>query len=302
MKFLENLLNDPAKLLLTPYDTLLKWRFSREQIIRVKSLCENEPFLETAGEYFEHEVKFKQIKFRAASLDNITRGGIDVGSVTEIYGEAGSGKTQLCLQLSLSCILPVRNDGLDGKVVYMTTDKHFPITRYVQMANLTKKSLKANKIDFMANTFIAKFNNPDVLRIYIREKLPAQLTEHPEIKLVVIDSIAGIFRIVDDFIERAKMMRWVVNELEKLAGFYNFVIVATNHVTANILGTGTSSNKAALGLTWNKQVTTRLEVQKAPQIFTFEREQARSLRVIYSPRLPVGHAMFRITESGIDSF
>jgi len=39
-------------------------------------------------------------------LDEMTEGGIPVGQITEIVGEAGMGKTQLGIQLALQAQLP----------------------------------------------------------------------------------------------------------------------------------------------------------------------------------------------------
>jgi RecA/RadA recombinase len=47
-------------------------------------------------------------------LDDALGGGILSGTVTEIYGEAGAGKTHLALQLCLTVQLPLYLGGLDG--------------------------------------------------------------------------------------------------------------------------------------------------------------------------------------------
>ena len=50
------------------------------------------------------------------SLDSLLRGGVEAGAVTELFGEGGSGKTNLCLQLA-------RNVALDDKkVIYVDTE------------------------------------------------------------------------------------------------------------------------------------------------------------------------------------
>jgi DNA repair protein RAD51 len=36
-------------------------------------------------------------------LDTLLQGGIETGSVTEIYGEFRTGKTQLCHTLAVTC-------------------------------------------------------------------------------------------------------------------------------------------------------------------------------------------------------
>lgn len=45
-------------------------------------------------------------------LDELLRGGLPVGGVTELSGESGAGKTQLALQLCLSVQFPAQHGGL----------------------------------------------------------------------------------------------------------------------------------------------------------------------------------------------
>lgn len=47
-------------------------------------------------------------------LDQLLRGGLLVGGVTELSGESGAGKTQLALQLCLSVQYPAQYGGLDS--------------------------------------------------------------------------------------------------------------------------------------------------------------------------------------------
>ena len=56
------------------------------------------------------------IAFGCATLDYLLEGGVETGCVTLIYGEAGTGKTNLCLVLA-------RNVALAGKkVIYIDTE------------------------------------------------------------------------------------------------------------------------------------------------------------------------------------
>jgi RecA/RadA recombinase len=47
-----------------------------------------------------HEARKGSLSFGCPIIDDIT-GGIARGIVTELCGEAGAGKTQICLKLSL---------------------------------------------------------------------------------------------------------------------------------------------------------------------------------------------------------
>ena len=58
----------------------------------------------------------KRLLLKCKPLDNLIGGGLERNTVTEIYGEAGSGKTNLCLQASRECV----NAG--EKVAYIDTE------------------------------------------------------------------------------------------------------------------------------------------------------------------------------------
>jgi DNA repair protein RadB len=56
------------------------------------------------------------LPLRCQPLDDLLGGGIELGIITRVYGEAGSGKTNLCLQAAREC---VRNG---TKVAYIDTE------------------------------------------------------------------------------------------------------------------------------------------------------------------------------------
>ncbi len=49
-------------------------------------------------------------------LDVLLGGGLDSGIITRVYGEAGTGKTNLCLQAARECVLSGK------KVAYIDTE------------------------------------------------------------------------------------------------------------------------------------------------------------------------------------
>lgn len=62
--------------------------------------------------------KWKRIAFGCKSLDELTMNGVPTQGIIEICGEAGSGKTQLCLQLSLTVQLPEQYGGLSRGTLF----------------------------------------------------------------------------------------------------------------------------------------------------------------------------------------
>ena len=51
------------------------------------------------------------------SLDSLLDGGVPLGSVTEICGAPGVGKTQLCVQLAVNALIPEAFEGVGGKII-----------------------------------------------------------------------------------------------------------------------------------------------------------------------------------------
>jgi hypothetical protein len=57
---------------------------------------------------------FKLFSFVLKNVHTTFSGGIPSQGITEIAGESGSGKTQICLQLCLTVQLPKSSGGLNG--------------------------------------------------------------------------------------------------------------------------------------------------------------------------------------------
>ena len=68
------------------------------------------------------------------SIDELLGGGFETQSICEVYGEFGSGKTQVGHQLAVNCLLPKEQGGLDGEVFYIDTEDTFRPERIAQMA------------------------------------------------------------------------------------------------------------------------------------------------------------------------
>ncbi|XP_024964049.1 DNA repair protein RAD51 homolog B [Cynara cardunculus var. scolymus] len=59
----------------------------------------------SAGQLHAQRLEIIQISSGSRELDKILDGGIETGSITELYGEFRSGKTQLCHTLCVTCQL-----------------------------------------------------------------------------------------------------------------------------------------------------------------------------------------------------
>lgn len=82
----------------------------------------------------------------STTLDDLLEGGFEGGAITLLYGEAGSGKTNVCLQVA-------KNVALTGKkVVYIDTEG-VSLERLKQIAAENFEEVMRNTLFFEAHTF-----------------------------------------------------------------------------------------------------------------------------------------------------
>lgn len=292
-----------------PQSKLRRWNIDRSTIIKWKSTTDEND--ESNGDVNfgfvplnrmpEFREKPEKINFGVETLDNLTRGGIDFCSLTQLYGEGGSGKTQICLQLALNVqLIPLK-----GHCVYIAAGKQFAAARIHQMAEtMTQNVRDARHIKFLDNIHVMQAYNADLFENFIKD--PDELetfleSQSKKVKLLIIDSIADIYRFDYDFKSRAVDMRDTITRLTDLAREYNFAVVCTNHAVdvfddCEEEMMPLSNIKPALGLTWNSIVGTCLEVRRKGDT------SIRELQLIQSPAaLPLATEQFVIAEKGLSS-
>jgi RecA/RadA recombinase len=64
----------------------------------------------------------------------VAPGGVETGSITELFGEFRTGKSQLCHTLCVTCQLPLDQGGGEGKALYIDTEGSFRPSRLIQIA------------------------------------------------------------------------------------------------------------------------------------------------------------------------
>ncbi len=92
------------------------------------------PRTSTAAEVAERRRGLERLSTGSSRLDELLGGGLEVGYITELVGEYGAGKTQLCHQLAVMAQLPPGEGGLGSRVLYIDTEGTFRPERIVSMA------------------------------------------------------------------------------------------------------------------------------------------------------------------------
>ena len=88
----------------------------------------------TATEVHQGRQETVQLTTGCKDLDALLHGGIETGSITEIFGEFRTGKTQLCHTLCVTCQLPLEQGGAEGKAMYIDTEGTFRPERLCEIA------------------------------------------------------------------------------------------------------------------------------------------------------------------------
>lgn len=207
----------------------------------ISKKCVSEP--QTVHEILQNQRRQNKDTFFPSSLhdlDLLLQGGLLLGNVTEIAGPPGVGKTQFCFMLSLLATLPTNIGGLNGQVIYIDTESAFSASRLKQIAQSkyperfqSEKSiqnlLQRIFVHKAASVFALKEIVPNIEQDIIRKK----------VKLVVIDSIASLFRkeygasVLQSVIERNNILLEQAACLKDMAQTYGIVIFLTNQVTSH---------------------------------------------------------------------
>ena len=79
----------------------------------------------TATEMHIKRSQLINITTGSKELDKLLNGGFETGSVTELFGEFRTGKSQLCHTIAVTCQLPFDHGGAEGKCLYIDTQGTF---------------------------------------------------------------------------------------------------------------------------------------------------------------------------------
>ena len=80
---------------------------------------------ETGATVLERRQEIGKLSWQIDEVDDLLGGGIETQSITEVYGEFGSGKSQVTHQMAVNVQLPPEHGGLDGGCIFVDTEDTF---------------------------------------------------------------------------------------------------------------------------------------------------------------------------------
>eukprot|EP00850_Spirogloea_muscicola_P010578 SM000062S19964 [mRNA] locus=s62:578413:588150:- [translate_table: standard] len=188
----------------------------------------------SAAQMHEQRGLLIQISTGSKELDTILDGGYETGSITEIYGEFRTGKTQLCHTLAVTCQLPLDKGGGEGKALYIDTEGTFRPQRLLQIA----ERFGLNGSDVLDNIAYARAYNTDHQSNLLIEA--ASMMSESRFAVIIVDSATALYR--TDFSGRGELsarqihLARFLRSLQKLADEFGVAVVMTNQVVAQVDG------------------------------------------------------------------
>jgi len=153
-------------------------------------------------------------------LDNLLEGGVETGTVTQIFGASGTGKTSICLMIANSAV----NQGY--KVAYIDTEGLSP-ERVNQI--FVRENLKGiyiyDVVDFKQQSVAIK----ELAKLCKNEK---------DLKVVVVDSFTFLYRSeLENYEKQVKAKRELIAQLTFLLGLarkFDLAVIITNQMFTDV--------------------------------------------------------------------
>ncbi|XP_054160565.1 DNA repair protein RAD51 homolog 3-like [Oppia nitens] len=231
------------------------------------------------------------------SLDIALGGGLEVSKVTQICGEGGVGKTQICMQLCITVQIPEQFGGLSSHALYIDTENNLRPERLQSMAAFCLESYPELKQRYCAESMVSNVhlfscntNSRDLFEL-IMSRIEHFLDHHQEVRLVIIDSIANLFRYdyKGNEFQREYEISQMGHKIKSIAHRKRVAFLISNQVTyIPVEGKDTP----ALGKLWQTYCSTSFLIKRYGEY--------RKTYTLKSVNIETDrHFFFQITKNGI---
>jgi meiotic recombination protein DMC1 len=220
---------------------------------------------------------------------------METSSITELFGEFRTGKTQLSHTLCVTSQLSFEMNGGQGKVIYLDTEGNFRPERIEAISE--RFGLDAEQT--LENIIICRvFTHEEQMEVL---KPVAALLSDPEqgpFRLLIVDSIIALFRVEfsgrGELSERQQKLGQHMSHLVRLAEEFNIAVVIVNQCMADpgALSMFGPVIKPVGGHVLAHASTTRVMLKKG-------KGEQRIAKIFDSPLMPEEEATFQISNGGI---
>jgi DNA repair protein RadA len=278
---------------------------------------------ESGAQVLERREEIGKLTWGVEEVDELLGGGVETQSITEVYGEFGSGKSQVTHQLSVNVQLPAEHGGLEGSAIFIDSEDTFRPERIEDMlrglpddaieaamvlhdvageddADADDEDLLEDLLEaFLDNIHVAKAFNSNH-QILLAEKAQeiageSQDDEFP-VRLLSVDSLTAHFRAEyvgrGELADRQQKLNKHLHDLMRVGDLNNTAVVVTNQVAANPDSFFGDPTQPIGGNILGHTSTFRIYLRKS-------KANKRIVRLVDAPNLADGEAVMRVDEDGL---
>ncbi|MEF8848246.1 MAG: DNA repair and recombination protein RadA [Candidatus Thermoplasmatota archaeon] len=239
---------------------------------------------------FEKRKKIKKLTTGSKTFDDLLGGGFETQSIVELFGEFGSAKTQIAHQLCVTVQLPEDKGGLDSHAIFIDSEGTFRPERIVQMS----EAYELDPEEVLEKIHVARAYNSNH-QMLLAEKVK-ELSKDIPAKLLIVDSLTSAFRAEyvgrGALADRQQKLNKHMHDLFRWGNLFNGLVCATNQVSAKPDTFFGDPTRPIGGHIVGHTATFRIYLRKS-------KGPKRIARLIDSPHLPEGEAVFTVTGKGI---
>ncbi|MDG5757900.1 DNA repair and recombination protein RadA [Natronococcus sp. A-GB1] len=274
---------------------------------------------ETGSTVLERRNEIGKMSWHIDEVDDLLGGGIETQSITEVYGEFGSGKSQVTHQMAVNVQLPKEVGGLHGRAMFIDSEDTFRPERIDDMVRglpdeVIEATLEDREIegtpsneatmdelieDILDKIHVAKAFNSNH-QMLLAEKAKELAGEHEEgeypVRLLAVDSLTAHFRAEyvgrGELAERQQKLNKHLHDIDKVGNLYNTAVIVTNQVASNPDSFFGDPTQPIGGNILGHKSTFRIYLRKS-------KGNKRIVRLVDAPNLADGEAVMRVEDGGL---
>ncbi|MBT8507525.1 DNA repair and recombination protein RadA [Methanomicrobiaceae archaeon CYW5] len=248
----------------------------------------------------EERKEVRKLQSLVPDFDDLMGGGLETKSITEFYGEFGSGKSQISHQMAVNVQLSEEEGGLNGSCIYIDTENTFRPERIEQMVHGLPPEIEHPPFaTILEHIHVAKGYTSDhqMLLVDSARELAGELkTSDKPVRLFIVDSLTAHFRAEysgrGTLSVRQQKLNKHMYDLAKLAEEHNAVVLVTNQVQSNPAVFFGDPTKPVGGNIVGHASKFRVYLRKS-------KGGKRVAKLVDSPSLPDGEAAFMVDLTGL---
>ncbi len=278
---------------------------------------------ESGATVLERREQIGKLTWAVDEVDELLGGGVETQSITEVYGEFGSGKSQVTHQLSVNVQLPAEYGGLEGSAIFVDSEDTFRPERIDDMVRglddeVIEATMELHEVveegeadasddallteltqAILDKIHVAKAFNSNH-QILLAEKAQEIASESQDgefpVRLLCVDSLTAHFRAEyvgrGELAERQQKLNKHLHDLMRVGDLNNTAVVVTNQVASNPDSFFGDPTQPIGGNILGHTSTFRMYLRKS-------KNDKRIVRLVDAPNLADGEAVMRVTGDGL---